>query len=72
MSSLKDVRINHGKTQEQMAKILGIGISTYNQYENSERNIPYEKAKKIAQILSVNINEIFLPTKFTVSKNKPL
>lgn len=68
MKDLASLRQEKGKTQKQMAKILGIGISTYNQYENSQRNIPYEVAKKIADILSVQVEEIFLPVRFTVSK----
>lgn len=68
MVNLKKVRLSQNRTQEQMAELMGIGISTYNQYENSERNIPLDTATKIADILNVDINEIFLPTKFTVSK----
>lgn len=68
--NLKILRRKHNKTQEQMAELLGIGISTYNQYENSERDIPLEKAKSIAEIFKVDINDIFLPTRFTASKNK--
>lgn len=65
---LAKLRIREGKTQEQMATMLEIGVSTYNQYENSQRNIPYDTAKKIAEILGVKIEDIFLPVKFTVSK----
>ncbi|NLY44741.1 MAG: helix-turn-helix transcriptional regulator [Tissierella sp.] len=69
MYNLKKIRLNQNKTQEQMAELLNIGVSTYNQYENSGRNIPFDTAKKIAEILAVDINDIFLPIKFTVSKN---
>ncbi len=68
MQDLATIRRNKNKTQEQMAKELNIGISTYNQYENSQRNIPYDIAIKIAEILNVKIEEIFLPVRFTVSK----
>ncbi|GFN36983.1 helix-turn-helix transcriptional regulator [Tepidimicrobium xylanilyticum] len=72
MKSLSELRISKGITQEQMAKILSIGVSTYNQYENSQRSIPYNIAKKIAETLEVEVEDIFLPTRFTVSKtNKP-
>ncbi|WP_157781497.1 helix-turn-helix domain-containing protein, partial [Rhodanobacter denitrificans] len=30
MTNLAKLRISKGKTQEQMAKLLGIGVSTYN------------------------------------------
>jgi len=70
MNRLKIIRIENNKTQEQMAKELEIGISTYNQYENSERDIPYSVAKNIAKLFEVEIDSIFLPTRFTVSKTK--
>jgi len=70
MKDLASLRRIEGKTQKQMAKMLGIGISTYNQYENSQRNIPYRIAKEIAYILNVQVDEIFLPVRFTVSKDK--
>jgi len=68
MTNLAKLRISKGKTQEQMAKLLGIGVSTYNQYENAQRSIPYDVAKKVAELLEVEVEEIFLPTRFTVSK----
>ena len=68
MNELAIKRKEAGFTQDQMAQILGIGISTYNQYENSQRNIPFEAAAKIAEILKVPQDQIFLPVKFTVSK----
>lgn len=70
MIGLAELRINKKKTQEQMAKMLEIGVSTYNQYENSQRNIPYDIAKKIAEILEVEVEDIFLPVRFTVSKTQ--
>jgi len=69
LKRLAKVRISSGKTQEEMAKIIGIAISTYNQYENSQRNIPYNVASKISEVLNVEISDIFLPTRFTVREN---
>lgn len=68
MSELANIRKKAGYTQEGMAKILGVGLSTYNQYENRQRNIPSELAERIARILKVPQHQIFLPVKFTVSK----
>lgn len=70
MTSLTELRIRKGITQEQMAKKLKIGVSTYNQYENSQRSIPYHIAREIADILGSNVEDIFLPSRFTVSKTK--
>lgn len=68
--SLADIRNKKGKTQAEMAKLLGIGVSTYNLYENGGRKVPDRIATKIAQILEVNKNDIFLPATFTVSKTE--
>lgn len=68
MISLKDIRLKNNKTQQQMADLLNIGLTTYHQYEKSERDIPYKVANKIADIFQMKIDEIFLPTRFTVSK----
>lgn len=65
---LASKRKEAGLTQEDMSKFLGVGVSTYNQYENSQRSIPSDVAAKIAQILQVPHEQIFLPIKFTVSK----
>ena len=70
MTKLADLRKEKGLTQEVMAKKLTIGLSTYNQYENLQRGIPFKTAVKIASILNVSVEDIFLPIKFTVSKTK--
>lgn len=70
LNNLCKMRVDKGLTQEYMAKELSVAISTYNQYENGIRNVPTEAAKKIANILETEVDKIFLPTKFTVSKFK--
>lgn len=70
MIDLKETRLKNDKTQQQMADLLDIGLTTYHQYETSDRDIPYKIAKKTAEILNVAVEDIFLPTKFTVSKKK--
>lgn len=66
--NLSEHRTARGYTQEDMAKLLGIGVSTYNMYENSQRNIPLKIAEEISKLLGMPIDHLFLPTKFTVSK----
>lgn len=68
IKSLETVRKEKGFTQEKMAEMLCIAVSTYNQYESGKRNIPTDIAKHISEILEEDINNIFLPQKFTVSK----
>lgn len=66
--SLSEIRNEKRITQEAMAKQLNIAVSTYNQYENAQRNVPVNLAKKIAEILGVEVEDIFLPIRFTLSK----
>ena len=58
--TIEEVRKAKGFTQEQVAKGVGIGASTYCQYETGLRGVPAEVANKIARFLDVEIGEIFL------------
>ena len=53
-----------------MAELLGIAISTYNQYENGVRSIPNEAAHEICEILDIEISNFFSPKNFTISKHR--
>lgn len=68
IKSLDVARKEKGFTQEQMAAMLCIGVSTYCLYESGQRNVPVEIATRICEILGENVSDIFLPKKFTVSK----
>lgn len=56
--------------QVEMAKKLNIPISTYNVYENGRRTVPAELVVKIAKILEVDVEEIFMPVNYIVCKPK--
>jgi len=66
--TLSEIRDERRMSQKDMADILGIGVSTYCQYETGKRNVPAETVDSIAKILNINKDDIFLPIKFTVSK----
>lgn len=66
--TLSEIRDERRMSQKDMADILGIGVSTYCQYETGKRNVPAETVDSIAKILNINRDDIFLPIKFTVSK----
>lgn len=68
MRQIEDVRKAKGFTQEYVASAVGVATSSYNQYETGARSIPAEIAEKIATVLGVEREEIFLPVKFTISK----
>lgn len=66
MKSLKDLRIENGKTQMEMAEMLGITHSAYSYYESGARKIPAEYAMKISNVFGVKLNDIFLPSSFSL------
>jgi transcriptional regulator with XRE-family HTH domain len=68
---LNIVRFTKNKTQAQMAKALNIGTSAYNMYESASRKIPLKKAQQIAEILEINIDEIFTPASYTARIKNP-
>lgn len=68
--SIEQLRKNKNINQTKMAKMLNIPVPTYNMYENGNRKVPEDIAKNIAKILEVDVEDIFLPATFTVSKIK--
>ena len=70
LKNLKELRTKKGLTQRDMAEKLRVAVSSYNMYENGQRKIPSEIAYEIANILKVDIRDIFLPMTFTTSKTE--
>lgn len=68
MTELARRRRDANISQATMADALSISVPAYSQYENGIRNIPAAIAIQIAEILSCEVEDIFLPVKFTVSK----
>lgn len=66
--TLSEIRKSKNISQEIMANSLSIAVSTYCQYETGKRNIPTEIVNGICELLDVDKDDIFLPTKFTVSE----
>lgn len=69
LNNLETLRTVKGLTQEEIASSVGIAVSTYSMYANGHRMIPRHVAERIAYVLDCNLEEIFLPEKFTVSKS---
>lgn len=56
---LKGIRVEQNLTQEELAKLIKMPISTYRRKENGESSITLDEAFKISKILGKNIEEIF-------------
>ena len=55
---LKSKRILFDLTQEEIAKEVGINIKSYNLKENGKRECTLDEAKKISNLLKLNLNEV--------------
>lgn len=70
---LKELREQHGYTQESLAVEVGIAKSTYSSYEQGQRRPSIGNAKKIAKVLNVPWTIFFdSGVRKTYYKNKEL
>lgn len=61
LEKLKELRIQKGYTQREMAEKLGFkSKSSYNQIEKGKTKIDILLAKKISEILNEDLEKIFL------------
>ena len=62
---VKQMRIDEGLTQKELAKKLHVSDSTVSMWERGERSIGFEKADEIADLFGVSLNEILEDRKST-------
>ena len=55
---IKDLRIDHDKSQAEIAKIIGTSQSYYAQYESGKRSIPFERVITLARYYNVSLDYI--------------
>lgn len=58
--SLKELRARHNKTQEVVARDLGVSVQTYCAWEKSVSNVAVSKVQAIANYYGVRLGQIFL------------
>ena len=58
--NIKQLRKSEGLRQEDMAKILGVSRQTIIAIENDKYNPTLELAMKIARLLQLHVEEIFI------------
>jgi len=56
MERLKFIRQVLGKTQKEMAEILGVSLRAYQMYEEGKRKFPPEKMQLLAKQFQVNLH----------------
>ncbi len=55
---LRDLREDSDLTQDQLVKILGMHKTTYTNYEQGKREIPFELAIRLAKLYNVSLDYI--------------
>ena len=54
--NIRNLRIDHGLTQEQIAKVLNVKQNTYSQYEIGVSNYPIDVLIKLADYYGVSVD----------------
>lgn len=62
---LKALRVERGFKQDDMARMLGIGITTYNRKENGLSEFTESECRKICKILNISPVDIFFNDEVT-------
>ena len=66
---IRDLRVDHGYTQQQVADYLGVKQNTYSQYEIGVLNYPLDVVIKLADLYEVSVD--YLLGRTSVSKPYP-
>lgn len=56
---LKELRLQHGFSQEELAEQIGIKQNSYSDWENGKSKPNYEKLEKIADFFGVSLDWLF-------------
>lgn len=64
---IKEIRLQRGYTQNDLAKMLHISFSTLSKYENGKLEVPIKRLQDIARYLGVEVTDLLELTPVTVS-----
>ena len=56
---LKQLRVKHNLTQQQLGELLGYKNNSICQIENGKRNMSIEKGVELAELFDISIDELF-------------
>lgn len=69
--TIKELRKQSGKTQAEMAKILGLSsANAYSLKERGERRFSIEEARVLSDVFGMDIEDIFFGNSITKTVNK--
>ncbi|WP_081016195.1 helix-turn-helix transcriptional regulator [Paraclostridium sordellii] len=67
-NNLKGIRVSRGLTQGDLAKLVNMPRSTYIKKENEKSYFNIKEAMKIAKVLNLSIDYIFLTQSYQIGK----
>lgn len=56
---LKQLRVKHNLTQQQLGELLGYKNNSICQIENGKRNMSIDKMVELAELFNISIDELF-------------
>lgn len=68
--NLKGIRVSRGLTQDDLAKLINMPTSTYIKKENEISYFNIKEAMKIAEVLDLSVEYIFLTNSYQIGKIK--
>lgn len=60
--NLQAIRLSHGLSQEELAKLVGVRQVTISSWERGYREPNFEACEKLADALNVPLNSIMIPS----------
>ncbi|WP_081015986.1 helix-turn-helix transcriptional regulator [Paraclostridium sordellii] len=67
-NNLKGIRVSRGLTQGDLAKLINMPRSTYIKKENEKSYFNIKESMKIAKVLNLSIDYIFLTRSYQIGK----
>lgn len=68
--SLKELRARKNKTQEQVAKDIGVSTQTYNAWEKDISGVAVSKVYALASYFGCKIDDIFFDRQHEINSSK--
>lgn len=69
---LKSIRVEHGESQADVARVLGVSEPTYNQKELGKRDFSLDEAIKLAKYYGKTLDEIFFTQLVNTNETKKM
>lgn len=69
-NNLKGIRVSRGLTQGDLAKLINMPRATYIKKENEQTYFNIKEAIKIAKVLDLSMDYIFLNNGYQIGKNE--